>query len=363
MNVLHIVETLKSGGKERQLLELVRGSLRTGVDAHVLVLSNDVQYDVTDIADRVHRLPRRSRWDVGLILRTRNFVKMMRPDVLHSWGTMCSLYAVPASDFGRLPLVCGHIRDAPSRLSSFDKRFWHGKIAERFAAATVANSKAGLIAYRATGPNAHVIYNGFDASRNARQGDAAFRKSLGIETLHAVGMVARFGSHKDHPTFFAAAERVLAVRDDVTFVAVGDGPTLLDWQARFAHNPRIRVLGRRSDVETIISVLTLGVLATAVGDHGEGISNALTEFLSYGKPVIATDDGGNRELVGDHRCGVLVPPADPQAIAVAITRLLDDVGLRDTLGRAGQTAIRVSFSREAMVGRYRDLYCLIAPRG
>jgi hypothetical protein len=152
---------------------------------------------------------------------------------------------------------------------------------------------------------------------------------------YAVGMVARFGAHKDYPCYFAAAEQILARRDDITFLAIGDGPGLEAWQARFAQQPRVRVLGRRGDVERICAVLDAGVLATAVGAHGEGISNALTEFLAVGKPVVATDDGGNRELVGEHGCGLLVPPADPAALAAAIERLIDRPDEARAMGEKG----------------------------
>jgi hypothetical protein len=88
---------------------------------------------------------------VGLIGRTRAFVRGAAPDLVHTWGTMCSFYALPATGFGRTALVAGHVRDAPSRLSLLDKRRWHGKLSEPFAAAVVANSRAGLAAYGVRG--------------------------------------------------------------------------------------------------------------------------------------------------------------------------------------------------------------------
>jgi glycosyltransferase involved in cell wall biosynthesis len=201
-----------------------------------------------------------------------------------------------------------------------------------------------------------VIYNGFDFSGRLAAPDPALRAELGIATPYAVGMVARFGAHKDYPCYFAAAEQILARRDDITFLAIGDGPGLEAWQARFAQQPRVRVLGRRGDVERICAVLDAGVLATAVGAHGEGISNALTEFLAVGKPVVATDDGGNRELVGEHGCGLLVPPADPGALAAAIERLIDRPDEARAMGGKGACVVREVFSREAMVDAWLALY-------
>ena len=359
MIVVHIIETLKSGGKERQLLELVRGSIAAGHDPHVIVMSDAVEYDVADLAGRIHCLPRRSRRDPGLVLRMRRLVHALGAQVLHTWGPMCSVYAVPVSGFGRIPLVAGHIRDAPSHLPRRDKRWWHGRLAQPFAAAIVANSHAGLAAYRVTGPRAHVVYNGFDFAGRLAEPDPAFRKALGITTPFAVAMVARFGSHKDHDTYFAAARQVLARRADATFLAVGDGPGMDDWRARLADDPRIILTGRRGDVERVVAQVDIGVLVTRVGDHGEGISNALTEILAAGHPVIATDDGGNRELVGNHGCGVLIPPSDPAALADAIDRLLDTPTEAQRMGERGRQAVVTHFTREAMVSRYLELYARI----
>lgn len=366
MIVVHIIETLKSGGKERQLLELVRGSIAAGFDPHVIVMSDAVEYDVADLAGRIHCLPRRSRRDPGLVFRMRRLVRALGAQVIHTWGTMCSVYAVPVSGFGRIPLIAGHIRDAPSRLPWHDKRSWHGRLAQPFAAAIVANSRAGLDAYRVAGPRAHVIWNGFDFAGRVAEPDAAFRAALGIATPHAVAMVARFSSHKDHDTFFAAARLVTAQRDDVTFLAVGDGPELDGWRARLAGEPRVILTGRRGDVERIVAEIDLGVLATRVGDHGEGISNALTEMLAAGKPVIATDDGGTRELLetgaDGEACGVLVPPADPAALAAAIIALLDQADRRRRMGECGRDRIRTRFTRDAMVSAWLQLYAAVAKR-
>jgi hypothetical protein len=103
------------------------------VDAQMVVQSGAIEYAIEDLQGAVHVVARRSRWDVGLIGRTRAFVRGAAPDLVHTWGTMCSFYALPATGFGRTALVAGHVRDAPSRLSLLDKRRWHGKLSEPFA--------------------------------------------------------------------------------------------------------------------------------------------------------------------------------------------------------------------------------------
>ena len=356
MKILHIIETLKAGGKERQLLELVRGFNSGDFTSFIIVISNSVEYDIADISDRVFILPRRTRWDLGLFGRIHALVRKLQPDIIHSWGEMCSIYCIGASNLGNIPFVSGHIRDAPSKLSILDRRYFYGKIAEPFATAVVANSMAGLRSYAPSARKAHVIYNGFDLSRVVDGVGDNVNRELGITTKHLVTMVARFGPQKDHETYFAAAQKILAQRADVTFLAVGDRANVDFWQRKFESEPRIKVPGRRNDVKSIAAASTIGVLLTNILGHGEGISNALVEFMASGKPVIATDDGGTRELVTPEQNGFLVRPGDVAQLCERINLLLNSPELRARLGTSGRNTVAERFSRSKMIKSYAELY-------
>ena len=88
----------------------------------------------------------------------------------------------------------------------------------------------------------------------------------------------------------------------------------------------------------------------------EGISNTLLEAMATGLSVIATDVGGNPELVLDGETGTLIPPDDVGAIARAIKLYVSDTGLMSSHGRAGRERVLRMFSLQAMVDSYADLY-------
>jgi glycosyltransferase involved in cell wall biosynthesis len=88
----------------------------------------------------------------------------------------------------------------------------------------------------------------------------------------------------------------------------------------------------------------------------EGISNTILEAMAAGLPVIATDVGGNRELVDAGKTGELVPPADSNALALPMLAYARDPESARAAGRAGRARIERDFSLEAMLGRYRSLY-------
>ena len=119
--------------------------------------------------------------------------------------------------------------------------------------------------------------------------------------------------------------------------------------------------GFRTDMPEVISLLSLTVLSSLAG---EGFSGVLREAMSMGVPVVATDVGGNRELVEDGKTGLLVPPADPKALAGAMKRMLVDGPLARGCAVEAQRRVRENYSIAAMVEQTLALYeKLMRPAG
>jgi glycosyltransferase involved in cell wall biosynthesis len=158
--------------------------------------------------------------------------------------------------------------------------------------------------------------------------------------------------------------RICRLRYDVTFLAVGTGEMLRRVRDSVPpeHSPRIKFLGQRKDIESIANLFTVGVLATNSRLHGEGISNAITECMALGKPIIATNDGGTPELVLDGHTGFLVPSHDAGILTDRVLRLLDDRKLANEFGREGRRRIETAFSLDAMTNAYLCLYRRVADR-
>jgi glycosyltransferase involved in cell wall biosynthesis len=355
VRIVHIIDSIASGGKERQLCELAKGLVGTpDVALSVVVLSDVVQYGaLSELGVPIHVLRRTGGASLTDFVRVLNTLKQLGPDVVHSWNSMCSVYGAPAAMRCGAGFVNGFFRSAPARLS------WGLRmrtlLTQPLSDVAVANSRAGLAAFHLAPRKSVCIYNGFDEARLANMPPPEeVRRSLGIRTHNVVGMVGAFSPFKDYRSYLDVAAGMTRSRPDVTFLAVGAGPELEALQREFPSTdyPRIRFLGRRSDVEAIASVLTVGVLAT----HTEGISNSIMEYMAVGKPVVATDCPGNRELVEDGRSGFLVGESDPAALRGRIDQLLDNPELAARLGARGRTRITEDFSLEAMTNAYLALY-------
>jgi glycosyltransferase involved in cell wall biosynthesis len=276
---------------------------------------------------------------------------------------MCSIYAAPVAKVCGTAFVNGFVRDAPAHMTLWTEGYVRGKLTIPFSDVVVANSRAGLAAYGIPERKGLCIYNGFSPERVSNlKNETELRTILRIATPHIVGMVANFTPRKDYATFVEMACRICRLREDVTFLAIGSGDMLEQVRDSIPteHSHRIKLLGRRNDIESIVNLFTVGVLTTNSRLHGEGISNAITECMALGKPVVATDDGGTSELVLEGQTGFLVPSHDTGALTDRVLKLLDNAELADRFGAAGRLRVETAFSLDAMRDAYLALYRKVA---
>jgi glycosyltransferase involved in cell wall biosynthesis len=169
--------------------------------------------------------------------------------------------------------------------------------------------------------------------------------------------VARLDEQKGQRYLLEAAAQVPQAR----FVLAGDGPlrTSLEAQARsLGLEQRVKFLGYRSDIPDLLAGCDVFVLPSLY----EGLPLSILEAMSAGKPVIATQIGGTDEAVIPNETGLLIPPADPAALAAAIRKLLDDRPFARRLALAGQARVECEFSAATMVQRVTNVYTELLAR-
>jgi len=176
---------------------------------------------------------------------------------------------------------------------------------------------------------------------------------------HCVLMMARLLWSKGVGEFVAAAGLVRARRPEVRFLLAGaadpgnpesvDEASILRWQA----DANVELLGQRSDVVALQQNCSIAVLAST---QGEGMPRALLEAAACARPMVATDVPGSRELVQTGVNGVLVAPADPEALATAILGLLEDAERAREMGRRARALVEAELSDERINARTLALY-------
>lgn len=360
MKVLIGIDSLIRGGKERRLLELIKGL--TSVEhfkCELVIFSKVVEYEeLSNLHIPVHYITRSFKKDPGIFIQVHHLIRRIKPDIIQSWSSMVSIFMLPSAKLLGIKFINAIIADAPYQLKPWSSRWVRTRLTFPFSDAIVGNSKAGLIAYNAPLDKSYCIYNGVSFNRfTCVEHPEKVRTKFNINTPYVVGKVASFRGAKDYETFIKAAMEVLDQRDDVTFLAVGEGRYLSRYKLLVDRKyNKIIFTGRQTDVESIINIFDIGVLITDYKVHGEGISNAILEYMALGKPVIATDTGGTSELLTEGVNGYFVENKNVSELAKRIIYLLDNPDKIEELGAKGKQMVYNDFSVEEMTENFISLY-------
>jgi glycosyltransferase involved in cell wall biosynthesis len=210
-----------------------------------------------------------------------------------------------------------------------------------------------------------VVHNGVDTERHApKVDDGDFRNELGIAmNVPIVGSVGRLEPVKGYGVMVAAFARVLTAWSAApapVLVLVGDGSeraALERSAAELGISGSVHFVGWRSDIERVSRAFSI----FAMSSHSEGTSVSLLEAMSAGLCPVVTDVGGNAAVLGPELAHRLVPAADPDALAGALSRALLDDAARARDSRTARDRVVQHFGLDAMVHSYESLYSQ-APR-
>jgi len=349
--ILMIIGGLGAGGKEQQLLSLLKGLKERRNFSVILVSMNPDGLRETEANRYVDKLINIKRiFDTGFLSPLVQVVKIAckyDASFIHTWGSgVWDLLGLCASQWLKIPFLHGGIRSAPIHLN-FNNRLsrWSAKHAD----VIVANSHAGLIAFGQAGnPNARVIYNGLDFSR--------FEGIAPGQIQYDLCMVANFSAHKDHQTLLNAMALIHKVHPETTLLLVGHDAGTLQSTRELVHN-----LGLEESVVFVtdstkpyqlIANSSICILST----YAEGISNSILEYLAFSKPVVASDVAGNSEIIASGENGYLVTARSAEALAEKVLLLLENSDLSTNLGHCGKEIVTKKFSVESMINAYESTF-------
>ena len=361
MKILYLIDSLAKGGKERQLVELIKGLSNNANNQIELVLIKGI-IDYKDIYKnniKIHILDKNHKLDFRFFFKLNKICKKYKPDIIHSFSSLFTFFSIPIKLFNKIKLIDGSIRYAApvknvSMVSLLAKYNFY------FSNLVIANSIAGLKAHRLNQNNKfRYIYNGFDFSRlKIEKSKNEVSSFYNIKTKYLIGMIARFGSAKDYRLYVECAMKILKDRNDLSFLCVGEGENKNKIKALIKpeFKNRILFLGELDNVEEIISILDICILTSNTNGHAEGISNSIMEYMAFSKPVIATKAGGNTELIVNDVTGYLIESFNKDELVDKINFLLNNKELRYSLGLNGKKRILEKFSLDCMVENYNNLY-------
>ncbi len=367
--IAHIIFRLGVGGLENGLVNLINQSPPHRYRHCIICVKG-----ATDFCDRIHRsdvevftLAKEEGLDWMMFLRLYRLLRKIQPAIVHTRNLATIECQLPTFLSGvRYRLHGEHGWDVFDPQGENKKYQWLRRVFKPLVKHYIPLSKEleRYLRHKIKVPENKItrICNGVDTEIffPSKQGRAIVPNCPFTSKTHfIVGTVGRMHGVKDQLTlvkaFIHLVERDPSLKDRLRLMLVGNGPLREQAQEMLdkANTGSIAWLpGERNDIPQILRGMDLFVLPSLA----EGISNTILEAMATGLPVIATDVGGNPDLVSDEDTGLLVPKESPVEMAKAIARYLENPQLIGQHGANALKRIQDGFSLSAMVDRYLTVY-------
>jgi glycosyltransferase involved in cell wall biosynthesis len=349
LRVIHVTWGLNVGGLEKLLVEFARHADRRRVDLRFVSLSARGQlagaiescgWPVTAMEEPEGLRP-------GLAFRLALLFRRWRADVVHTHNTKALVYGGPAARLARVRRLI-HTWHGQNLVGSRREELLFrllGRLPD-WVVAVSRDAEQLMIKEGIPANRVRTIWNGIDTRRFA---------FAGAQPHGPVVTVARLSPEKDVQTLLRAMPLVKQQEPGIHLEIAGEGaclPELERLRTELGLNGDVRFLGQVQEVPSLLGRAGLFVLPSLT----EGISLTLLEASACGLPVVATNVGGNPEVVENGVSGLLVPTRSPEKMAEAIVQLYRDPARRRQMGQAARQRVEDHFDIRQMVAAYEDLY-------
>ena len=293
------------------------------------------------------------------ILILKRYLKTVEPDVVFTFSTTLGHFTLLLNFLGlnKYYLINGSIRDAPIKLNP---QLRIEKLLYNLYDEIVANSYAGLKSFgQLDKEGRHVLYNAFDTNRVPFLSKKELRTNLKFDEKFTVVMAASMVSSKDQLTFIWAANEILNNNNEfgLQFYLIGDGPRKNHYEDQVKSlgiQKFINFTGIVDNVEDYFKASDLSVL-TSASWHGEGIPNVVLESLACGTPVIATDNGGTKEILLHNYNGYLIKNGDYKDLANKLIFLKNNPDVLKSFSGKGVETVNNHFPTEKIIVEFESI--------
>ena len=366
--VAHLVYDLIRGGTEGQCARIAMGLAQRGLPHRVAVFHRRGFFleAVAAACGPVREVPIRhlARWaTLREIARFADWLRKENIAVLHAWDADAAIFGQFAARRAGVELVTSR-RDLGQIYPRWKQALM--RRADRRAVRVVANAAAvrGHVAAQGLPADKIVVLpNLLDLEEQDRLAAVPFSRPGELPAGRRLVVVNRLDPEKNAGLLIEALPLVRNEFSDAVLVVAGAGrdmPALRAQAAALGVADAVCFLGEIHDVPALLPLCEIGAL---VPIRNEGLSNTILEYMAAGLPVLATDCGGNRELVRDGVTGRLVPVgADADTVAREWSALLRDRAGAEALGKNGRAQVERDHAREPVLDRFADLYAQVGAR-
>jgi glycosyltransferase involved in cell wall biosynthesis len=361
VKVLLIIYKLERGGAERVVVSLAKGLSRKKYEIAVCCFKGGVfEEELQACGIPVFKMNKRGLFDLSILFKLLKIIKKEKFDIVHTHSFSANLWGRVAAFLSRVPIVISTEHTLATAKTKMQRHI--DNILARITTKIIAVSKTVrnslLEEENIPADNILAIYNGIDFTPSSIKNEAIQnkKKELGVGLNNKVVVtIGRLEPPKGYEYLLESARTVTDAFPSTRFLIVGGGylrPALENLAGRLNICDKVILAGPRTDIADILSFSDVAVLPSV----REGFSITLLEYMACGKPIVATDVGGNTEAVINGISGIIVPSKDPAALAGGIMNILRDEKLAESLGRNARERFRRKFTIQKMILETENLY-------
>ena len=363
--VAHLVFDLIRGGTEGQCARVAIGLAQRGVPQRVAVFHKQGFFleAVESACGPVHEVRIRHLARVATLREMRRLAQWLhneKIDVLHAWDADAAIFGQFAAQWADVKFITSR-RDLGQIYPRWKLALM--RRADRAAVCVVANAETVRDHFVAQGLSAEtivVLLNLLDLEEFDAGAAAPFSMEDKLPTGRRLVVVNRLDPEKNTGLLIQALPRVRQVVPEAVLIIAGGGaemPKLRLMAAELGVTDAVCFLGEIHEVPALLRLCEVGAL---VPSHNEGLSNTILEYMAAGLPVMATDCGGNRELVRNGETGCLLPEgSSAKAIAREWLMLLGNKEQAKAMGQAGRARVARAHSVVGGLDVYQAMYAKI----
>ncbi|MBA4394166.1 MAG: hypothetical protein C0407_11490 [Desulfobacca sp.] len=354
--ILHTEWSEGFGGQEMRILLEIHQHLKGGHAVSLLAPpKSPLLKAAKDQGIEVIPLKIRHTFDLQALWRIKKILHDKEIEILHTHSSVDSWVASLAGKWANVPVLVRtrHI-SVPARPHRFNKIY---SLPDAVITAGNQIRQTLLDSYHLSEDRVFSIPTGVDTERfSPRPPNLRLKRKFGLpEEALVITLAAVLRAQKRHELVIAAAPAILQKFPQARFLFVGEGPRrdlIAEELKRTQMDTFFLMTGHRDDLPEILSITDVGVISS----QAEGVPQFLLQAMAMAKPMVATRVGGIPEIVEDGFNGVLIPPEDPQALAGAVLKLLEDQACADRLGKKAQALIGKKYTAGQMAEEICQVY-------
>jgi sugar transferase (PEP-CTERM/EpsH1 system associated) len=361
IRILHVLPSLEIGGMENAMITLINGMDTDRFENQIFCFDfknyeNSIQHRLQDENIPIYIFEKGDGIDYWLPIKISRILKKQNIDIVHTRNFAALLYGSTAA---KLAGVRGVIADIRGRIPEDEgqkcKRL--SFLVSRFVGVSEDIKKMLANDFKIKEAKIKTIYNGVHLSHQTQDLDlASLRARLGLAPDDfVIGTIGRMEPVKDYAALIRMSAPLLVKYRTVKLMFVGDGSQRAELEklARdLGLSTKIIFTGYQKDISNYLQLINVFALTSI----SEGISNVLLEAMASAIPVIATEVGGNPEIVINNQTGFLIPRTNLNQLTEKIDLLINNPELVNNFGKNGRKRVEEMFTIEKMVSEYQSLY-------